>query len=95
MVGNLGAKAGAEQFTEPKLAAAKDVMKSAIKRLHGMHKKAEQGRDGLSTNDDDVDAGQGERSSNPFPAETHDGNDAAHLCFHCDRGRKRKEKPEY
>ena len=129
MVGNLGAKAGAEQFTEPKLAmpmatvsvpppvppggggfsmpkpatallgsgnpmmrgpqmvmakqvhdhikknglkglllgpgllkasAAKDVMKSAIKRLHAMHKKAEQGRDGLSTNDENVDAGQGE-----------------------------------
>ena len=137
MMGNLGAKAGAEQFTEPKMAglsipaplnmaaiksemanlgkkwtlgdkilaggvgvggtacgihegikqhnlakapkiaAAKDVMKSAIKRLHKMHKKAEQGRDGLSTNDEDVDAGQGERSSNPFPTETHDGNDAA------------------
>jgi hypothetical protein len=77
MVGNLGAKAGAEQFTEPKLAAAKDVMKRAIDRLHKMHKKAEQGRDGLSTNDDDVDAGQGERSTNLFPAEEHDGNDAA------------------
>ena len=77
MVGNLGAKAGAEQLTEPKIAAAKDVMKSAIKRLHAMHKKAEQGRDGLSTNDDDVDAGQGERSANPFPAEARDGNDAA------------------
>ena len=182
MVGNLGAKAGAEQLTEPKLAAAKDVMKSAIKRLHAMHKKAEmecekeasvipainrkirsiagrgkdlitgsevkrleteaqrlknlpafedlnhrfsadrqigwltgeaqkertrvlgartalggtalaggtaaalhkgkdksaeQGRDGLSTTDEEPVAGQGERSSNPFPAEAHDGNDAA------------------
>jgi hypothetical protein len=127
MVGNLGAKAGAEQFTEPKIAglipggmasvdvagkaahtrnmklaligggigaamaapavlrqanqpkiaAAKDVMKRAIDRLHKMHKKAEQGRDGLSTNDDDVDAGQGERSANLFSSEQHDGNDAA------------------
>jgi hypothetical protein len=77
MMGNLGAKAGAEQLTEPKLAAARDVMRSAIKRLHKMHKNAEQGRDGLSTNDDEPDAGQGERSSNPFPAEDHDGNDAA------------------
>jgi hypothetical protein len=77
MVGNLGAKAGAEQFTEPKLAAAKDVMKRAIDRLHKMHKKAEQGRDGLSTNDEDVDAGQGERSANLFSSEQHDGNDAA------------------
>ena len=77
MMGNLGAKAGAEQFTEPKIAAAKDVMKRAIDRLHKMHKKAEQGRDGLSTNDDDVDAGQGERSSNPFPPEEEMGNGAA------------------
>jgi len=77
MVGNLGAKAGAEQFTEPKLAAAKDVMKRAIDHLHKMHKKAEQGRDGLSTNDDDVDAGQGERSANLFSPEQHDENDAA------------------
>jgi hypothetical protein len=77
MMGNLGAKAGAEQFIEPKIAAAKDVMKAAIKRLHVMHKKAEQGRDGLSTNDDDVDAGQGERSANLFSSEQHDGNDAA------------------
>ena len=79
MMGNLGAKAGAEQLTESKVAAAKskDVMKAAIKRLHAMHKKAEQGRDGLSTTDEEPVAGQGERSSNPFPSETHDGNDAA------------------